>query len=140
MDFIFDLPIPADTSKAALEEKPVDVGAGIIHQVEIEEPRGCSGEVFAAVRQGLHQVWPTNEDGFYRSDGRVYSTREHYLIKKGDAPLIIQGWSPGTTYPHTLQFRFSVLPQEVMEPWQAQMGILDTLLRLLGVRPKKGTK
>lgn len=138
MDFVFDLTVPADRPKGNPYERVANIGVGVVHLVEIEQPPGCQGEVYAAVRQGLHQVWPTNEDGFYRSDGRVYSRREHFLIKKGDAPFILQGWSPGTTYPHTIQFTFSILPVEVMEPWRAFSGILDTLLKLLGVRPKKG--
>lgn len=134
MDFVFDLPIPADTAEASPEELLVDVGVGIIHLVEIEQAPGCKGEVYAAVRQGLHQVWPTNPPGAYRSDGRVYSTREHYLMNRGDAPFVIQGWSPGTTYAHTVQFRFSVLPVEVMEPWTAVTGAIGKIKKILGMK------
>lgn len=138
MDFVFDLPVPANTSKDEPEELEVDVGVGIVHLVELEIARGCKGEVYAAVRQGLHQVWPTNPDGAYHSDGRVYSRREHYEMTRGAPPLVLQGWSPGTSYAHNVQFTFSILPVEIMEPWRYQQGVMDTLLRLLGVKPKKG--
>jgi hypothetical protein len=134
VDFVYDLTVPANTSAASLKELEIDVGTGIVHLVEIEIPRGCKGMVYGAIRQGLHQVWPTNPDGAYHSDGRVYSARDHYGIIPGDPSLVLQGWSPGTTYDHTVQFRISVLPEEVMEPWHAQEGLLTRLLRALGVR------
>ena len=134
MDYVFHLLIGANTGADEPEEQEVDVGVGIIHLVEIEIPRGCNGMVYGAVRQGLHQVWPSNPDGAYRSDGRVYSTREHYPIVRDAPSLTIQGWSPGTTYPHTVQFRFSVLPREVMEPWREQVSLLTKIAKIFGVK------
>jgi hypothetical protein len=132
VDFVYDLTIPANTSANAPEQLEVDVGAGIIHLVEIEEAPGCKGMVYAAIRQGLHQVWPTNPGGAYRSDGRVYSCQEHYPMAPGDPSLVIQGWSPGTTYEHVVQFRISVLPQEIMEPEKKTESLLSKFIKLLG--------
>jgi len=134
VDFVYDLTIPADTSASDPTEEEIDVGVGIVHLVEIEIPPGCKGYVNAAIRQGLHQVWPTNPAGAYRSDSRVYSAREHYSIESGDPALVIQGWSPGTTYEHVVQFRISILPVEIMEPWLKQEGLLTKLLRAFGVK------
>lgn len=133
MDFVYDLTIPAKTPANAPAELEIDVGAGVIHLVEIEEAPGCKGLVYAAVRQGLHQVWPTNPGGAYRSDGRVYSSPEHYPINPGDPLLVIQGWSLDETWPHTVQFRFSVLPEEVLEAEQRSEGLLRKLLKAFGV-------
>ena len=133
MDFIYDLTIPANTSASAPVEHKVDVGVGIIHLVEIEQAPGCKGMVYAAVRQGLHQVWPTNPGGAFRSNGRVYSSREHYLMALGDSELVIKGWSPGTTYQHIVQFRFCVLDVDIEEPWRRQEGLLEKIKRALGV-------
>ena len=134
MDYVFDLTIPADTAKATPKEQEIDVGTGIIHLIEIEIPPGPKGLVYCAVRQGLHQVWPSNSDGAYRSDGRVYSAREHYPIGRDASFLVLQGWSPGTTYEHVVQFRISILPVEIMEPWLKQEGLLTKLLRAFGVK------
>jgi len=133
VDFVFDLTIPANRSAADPIEQVIDVGVGIVHLVEIEQPPGCGGKVYCAIRQGLHQVWPTNPDGAYRSDGRVYSTREHYGIAPGDPALVLQGWAPDAAYDHVVQFRISVLPEEVLEPWEAQKALILRLLYALGV-------
>lgn len=134
MDLVIDLTIPADTAEATPAEEELPSIEGIVHLVEIEQALGCNGEVYAAIRQGVHQVWPTNPEGAYRSDGRVYSTREHYEVKRGDPVFVCQGWSPGTTYQHVVQFRLSILPVEVMEPWSKQDTLMTKLLRGLGVK------
>jgi len=134
VDFVYDLTIPADTKAVSPEEHEIPGFSGIVHLVEIEQAPGCNGMVYAAIRQGVHQVWPTNSDGAYRSDGRVYSTREHYAVKKGDAPLVFQGWSPDTTYQHIVQFRLAVLPLEIMEPWHRQESLLAKITKVFGVR------
>jgi len=134
VDLVYDLTIPADTAATSPVEETLPSVEGIVHQVEIEIPPGCRGEVYAAIRQGNHQVWPTNPTGAYRSDSRVYSTREHYAVKRGDPVFVLQGWSPGTSYEHVVQFRISILPVDVLEPWTRQETLLTKLLRGLGVR------
>jgi hypothetical protein len=47
--------------------------------------------------------------------------------------LVIQGWSLDETWPHTVQFRFSVLPEEVLEAEQRSEGLLRKLLKAFGV-------
>lgn len=136
MDYVYDLTIPPNTSKDDPEELKLPTFSGVIHLVEIGFPPGPANKVHVAVKQGLHQVWPSNPDGSYHWDNRVYSKREHYPIGRDAPSLVLQGWSPGATKSHTIQFSFSVLPVEIMEPWRVQLGILDTLLKLLGIRPK----
>lgn len=138
MDYVYDLPIPANTPRESPEELELELTTGIVHLVEIGFPPGPADKVYVAVRQGLHQVWPTNPGGSYHWDDRVYTRREHYPIGRDAPPLVLQGWSPGAKKPHTVQFSFSILPVEVMEPWRAQQGILNTLLGFLGLRPGGG--
>lgn len=140
MDHIFDLTIPANRTEAVPLELDVDIGAGVVHFVTVQFPRGCAGLAHGRVRQALTPRWPSNEGGDYNWDNYIHEIREHFLIKKGDAPLTLVGWNLDDTFPHTLTFRFSVLPQEIMEPWRVQMGVLDSLLKLLGVRPKGSKK
>lgn len=140
MDHVFDLTIPANTTEAVPLELDVDIGEGVVHFVTVQFPRGCAGLAHGRVRQALTPRWPSNEGVDYNWVNYVHEIREHFLIKKGDAPFTLVGWNEDDTFPHTLTFRFSILPQWIMEPWRATMGILDTLLKLLGVRPKGGKK
>ena len=116
MDFVFDLEVVADTSKGSPCRLLADLGEGIISQVEIAFPPGCANLVFVVVRQGLHQVWPTNEDNAYHWDDRVYSFGENYPVKGGDPLFILEGWSPDTFFDHYIQFSFAVLLKEPYKP------------------------
>ncbi len=140
MDFLYDLTIPATTTKTAPLEQDVDIGTGIVHFVSVQFPRGCAGLAHGRVRQALTPRWPSNEGADYNWDNYIHEIREHFLINKGDAPFTLIGWNEDDAFPHTLTFRFSILPQEIREPWRVQQGVLDTLLKLLGVRPKGSTK
>lgn len=134
MDFVYDLTVSAALGPENPKREVLGDFSGVIHQVEIEMPPGCKGLVFAAAFQGLHQVWPSNDEGAYRSDGRVYSTREHYRVKRGDPSFILLVWSAGTAHPHTVQFRLSILPVEVMEPWTVVVGTIGKIKKLLGMK------
>lgn len=134
MDFTFDLLVPKSTPAAKPWEVVAMLGVGVITEVEIEIPRGCKGMVYVAVRQGVHQVYPLNPEGAYRSDGRVYTARDHRVIRRSDPLLVLQGWSPGTDYEHNVQIRFQVLPLEIAEPWRKQETIMDLLLKGLGLK------
>ena len=140
VDYTFDVLIPADTPAVTPYEVIAKIGVGVITEVSIEIPRGCKGMVYASVRQGVHQVYPLNPEGAYRSDGRVYRARDHRVVMRGDPLLIMQGWSPDTTYEHNVQIRFIVLPLEIAEPWRKQETIMDLLLKGLGLKKtvKKG--
>lgn len=140
MDFIYDLTIPAKRTQAVPLEQEVDIGAGVVHFVTIQFPKGCAGLAHGRVRQALTPRWPSNEGADYNWDNYIHEVKEHFLIRKGDAPLTLVGWNEDDTFPHTLTFRFSILPEEVMEPWRAQIGMLDKLLMLLGLKTKGGSK
>lgn len=134
MDYVYDLTIETDDTEDNPAELELPTFSGIVHLVEIEMPPGCGGLVYAAIRQGLHQVWPSNPEGAYRSDGRVYSTREHYPVGRDAPSLVLQGWADGTSYPHTVQFRISVLPVEVMEPMRKLESKFQKFLKALGMK------
>lgn len=140
MDFVYHLTVPADRAASDPAELVADIGVGVITEVTIEIPRGCKGMVYAAVRQGNHQAYPLNPEGAYHSDGRIYRAREHYPVRRNAPLFVCQGWSPGTTYDHTVEFKFTMLPVEIAEPWRHQESVMDVLLRGLGLKKasKKG--
>lgn len=131
MDFVFDLKVVADTPKSSPCRLLANLGEGIVSQVEIAFPPGCANKVFVVVRQGLHQVWPTNEDNAYHWDDRTYSFAENYPVKGGDPLFILEGWSPDTDFDHYIQFSFAVL---LKEPLKAPSP-LDKLRTAFGLMP-----
>lgn len=131
MFYNFELEIAEEGSEDELEELTVKLTHGVITHVEVEFPPGCAGLAYAYVRDGLHQLWPTNADGKFRTDGRVIMWNEYYEFFRAPYTLILGGWNLDDTYPHTITFRFEVTPQQVAERGVKELGILARLGKIL---------
>ena len=131
MDFLFELTIPATTTEAEPVEQKIDIGAGVIVKCEVGFPEGLGALARARVRQALTPRYPSNQGAWYHWDDYIYETPDHLLIKKGDPPLTLVGWNEDDSYPHTITFRFIILPKEVAEYWMRQEKTLGKLVTLL---------
>ena len=130
MFYSYDLTIPADTAAASPAQSDVEVPRGLVHRVEIQFPPGCRGLVHVRVLHALYQVWPTNPDGDFATDGFVIGWNESWELVDEPEVLRLEGWSPGTAFPHTITFRFGVLeatsPAELLVPALVPvLGILE---------------
>lgn len=131
MDFLFELAIPANTTEDAPVERDVDIGAGVIIKSEVGFPKGLGALAHARVRQVLTPRYPSNQGAWYHWSNYIYETADHLLIKKGDPPLTLVGWNEDDSYPHTITFRFIILPKEVVEHWMRTETSLRRLVDLL---------
>ena len=127
MVFEYDFTIPAGTPASAPAKLELRLARGIIHQLNVSFPAGSRGMVYLTLNRALHQVFPTNPDGqlkgeFFPIAGAVYEELEEPPYK-----LEAHGWSPGTTYNHTVTIRLWLLPREVLEPGKQAIGILERL-------------
>jgi len=127
----FSFTVPANTTKASPYQEHIKLTHGIIHRVELGFPGGCAGEVHCVIKRGLHQVWPTNPDGSLNADKFTIVFNEFYPLLHRPYILTLQGWSPGTTYPHTIELRFGILPPEVLMPEETFIQAFKKLLQRL---------
>lgn len=109
MFWAFDLVIPAATPATLPVELDVDLVPGLLHRVEIQFPTGCRGHVHVQVYQEGHQLFPTNPDADFTTDGYTIAWNESHELVEGQAQLTLRGWSPQAAFPHTITFRFGVL-------------------------------
>lgn len=133
MFFAFDLPIPANTAKASPVEVQATLTHGIIHRVEIEFPAYCAGLAYVAIRRGIHQLWPLNPDGAFRSDDYVIAWDEYQELLDEPYEITLVGWNLDDTYPHTPIVRIGLFPPEIAEAPQRSAGLLQRLLKRMGV-------
>lgn len=127
MLYEYDLVVPANTLAASPASLEMPLSRGIITKIEAQFPAGCQGVVLVVVRRALHQVWPTNPDGQLKANAYVISTPEHYELLESPYQLQAYGWSPGTTYSHTITLRFTVLLPEVLRPVTRSDSIIERL-------------
>ena len=102
--------IPSDTTQAAPEELQVKLCHGVIHRIEIGFPTGCAGLVYLQIREGLHQVWPSNRQGSFNTNGYTIPIDDYYELYEEPYILTLVGWNLDDTYDHKLEVRFGILP------------------------------
>lgn len=116
MFYDYSFEIPANTTEARPERQDVRLTHGVIHRVEIGFPGGCAGLVHLQIKRGLHQLWPSNPDGSFNSDNYTIVFNEYQPLKTHPLTLTLVGWNLDDTFPHTIEVRFGVLPEEVLMP------------------------
>lgn len=110
MFYEFKLTIPANTTSAAPTEEVVEISPGRVVAVEIQFPRGCFALVHVAILQELHQLWPSNPDGDIAAEWANIHFEEDHLIDQEPYQLTLRGWNEDDTFPHTITFRFNIMP------------------------------
>jgi len=127
----YSFTIPADRARQTPYEEEVYLPPGVIHRLEFGFPAGCKGTAHVAIRHGLNQLWPTNADGSFNADDYTIVINEFYVIKTEPFILVLMGWSPGTTYNHTIEIRIGVLPLDVLMPEETFLDAFKKLLQRL---------
>lgn len=133
MFYVHELTITANTTQDTPVEELITLTHGVITHVEVEFPPGCSGLVRAYINHALHQIWPTNPEGKFRTDGRPIVWSEYYELFTQPYQVTIGGWNTDDTYDHVVIFRFEVTPREVAERAKVQTGLLGAVKAMLKV-------
>lgn len=123
--------IPANTAKASPTELDVKLTYGVVHRVEIGFPSGCAGLAHLQIRRGGHQVWPTNPQGSFNTDGYTIPINDYYELFEEPYILTLVGWNLDDTYDHTLEVRFGVLPPEVLPGKRSGLVSVRTITEVL---------
>ena len=128
------LTVPAGTLETAPAEIDLNLTSGVVTRIEVLFAPGPAWTVFAYVRQGLHQIWPTNPDGKARGDDSAVASAEYYELA-GEPDLVTLGaYSPDASYDHEIIFRLEVTPYEIAERGAQLDTWIDKIGRLLGIK------
>ncbi len=124
MLFEYPLTIPANTARTAPAELDVPLSPGTVARADVQFPRGCVGLVHVQVWREEHQVWPVNLDGDISAEGLVVSWPEDYDLDDEPFAFTLCGWNDDDTYPHTITFRFAILPLGAKAEARESAGLL----------------
>lgn len=134
MLYEYDLTVPAATTKASPATLEALLAPGTVSLVGIQFPRGCRGLVSTSIFRSNHQVWPGDPDTAIKADGIVVQWPEDYDLDDDPFSFQLRAWSPNAVFPHTLTFRFSLLPLGATEEARQGPGLLRRIASLLGVK------
>lgn len=133
MFYNHELTITANTDQDNVVEETVKLTHGVITYVEVEFPPGCAGLVYCYIRRALHQVWPTNPEGKFRTDGRAIVWNDYYEMFEAPLELIVGGWNEDDTFPHAITFRFEITSKEIAERGKTTASVLTAVRTMLRI-------
>ena len=131
MIYEYDLTVPANTPANAPAILDMPLAQGVIHKIAVVFPAGCRHQVKVIIRRALHQVWPTNPDGQLKGDFFPIEGPVWYELDEAPFKLEAYGWSPDTTFNHTVTIRLWLQRKEILLPGQQAFGFMERIGNLL---------
>lgn len=110
MRFVYDLTVPPNTLKASPVKATKLFVQGKITRVQIRFLRGCHNQVSVIMRDGLHWIIPAADSAALVGDGQMFDVPMSYRLNERAPQVIIEGWSPGTDYEHTITWFIDLQP------------------------------
>lgn len=92
------------------------LAAGVIHQVDVLFQAGCVFELGVQIRQGDHQLWPSNREAAIYGEASVVSFREFFELRAGANDLYALVWGDGTIDAVQVIVQIGILPKAILQP------------------------
>lgn len=99
MIYSFAVSTPANTLSTAPQRSTYTLEWGILQLKYIVLPPGCAGLVGVAICDALHQIWPTNEAGWFIGEGN-FQFDDKYRFYEPPYSLEIYTFNEDDTYAH----------------------------------------
>lgn len=112
MIYHFTISTPANTQEADKNKTVLKLERGIIHQIDIIIPPGHAALANLAINRAIHQVWPSNNQNYFKGDDTTISMKEHYPILKEPYQLEAYTWNIDDTYSHSFYIRIGLLAEK----------------------------
>ena len=133
MFYDYSITIPAGTPESSPEEVELKLVHGVIHTVRIDIPTGSRGEVHLVIYRAEHQLYPTNPDGTFNTDGRYIEFPDIVELDAAPFSLIARGWSPDADYDHTYHIEIGIVESKfALASLKVAQGI-EKFLKLIGI-------
>ena len=95
---------------------PMDLTAGVIHQVDVLFQDECYHEAHVQIFQANFQIWPTNRGNTIRGNATVVSFREFYELRHGHSDLYALIWGDGVIKDVEVVIQIGLLPKAIIQP------------------------
>jgi hypothetical protein len=105
--------VAAGGNKQTPSDTPWKLTVGMIYQVEVAFPPGCSGLVGVQIRDHAGQLYPYEGGEWFVGDSETISFQETHLIEIPPHELILRCYNTDELYPHTVQFRIGLVTREL---------------------------
>ena len=110
MIYVQPLDIPANTPASAPLTATMQLSSGTITLVAIQFPSGVNALAHLQIWNGLHQLFPTNQDGDFATGAETIVWDEQEVLELSPFALTLIGWNTDTVYDHTITVRIAMAP------------------------------
>jgi len=117
MFYSFNVDVPPDTDEDSAEDTPLEVSAGIIHQVDLVFPTNANREIYLRIFAGSYQFIPVNPRGAVRANNTIISTREFLTLHDWNNTLTLRAWNVHATETFTVGINIGILPKRILQPF-----------------------
>jgi len=96
-----------------LKQSTLKVTKGLVYKVEIAFPPGCANLLKVRIFDGGHQMWPSNNDESFHTDGFVISFDDTLLKLAAPFQYNIHTVNEDTVYDHSVTIRIGMVSEEM---------------------------
>lgn len=118
-----------DVDNPAIET--IQLASGIIENIQIFFPIGCSGVIRCCLANDSIQLLPTNQNSYYALDGNEVNANIHYDLDANTNTLYLIAWSIGSSYNHTLTLHADVRGHDEPSLEFLQLRFIDLMDRFI---------
>jgi len=136
MFYAWDITISANTLDSNPAKYRLHVTKGVITKIVVKYPAGCHGYVKVRINYQESQLVPLTRASWLTADDEAVKCAMYFEITSPPTFLRFVGSSPGTSYPHTLTVRVTVLPRMVASMIPVIELLTKLLSKLFGIREK----
>jgi len=101
-NYVFEITIPAQTTEDAPQEKEIILSAGIIDEISIGFPQGCSALAHLRIKEEESVLFPSNPNTDYAWNDTIYTFNPKHLLVEQNPILTLMGWNDDSFYQHTI--------------------------------------
>lgn len=108
---IYEFPIITETDDTSSSPKKTTIKLckGIVHQLDIICDIAVMGTLYLAIAHGLHQIFPTNQEEYFRLTGRPFSFRESYELNSRPYSFYVYTYLENAQEEHEVRVRLGLL-------------------------------
>lgn len=134
MYYDYAITVTANTLESAPKKQILKLAKGIIHRVEVEMYPGCHRYVGCRLYYHNHQIYPRNLDGEFKTDGYTIAFDDYQEILREPYEVEFRGYSPTSTYDHTVVIRVGVLESSIAIMGLKMVKGLSVLFKVFGIK------
>jgi len=111
---IYEFPITTTTAytEASPKKTIIKLSKGVIHHLDVICDDAVMGTLYLAIAHGLHQIFPTNQEEYFRLTGRPFSYPESYKLYTKPYSFYVYTYLEDADYEHEVRIRMCLLLED----------------------------